>query len=77
MGRVGPAKLASELTAQRKARTGFTQSQRIVQQCEGLGVDVVMGNQIDGQIGSLCSAAFGAAYQTTARAPRNCPTSWT
>jgi L-alanine-DL-glutamate epimerase-like enolase superfamily enzyme len=49
------------------ARTGFTYSQRIHHLCEGLGVDVVMGNQIDGQLGSLCSAAFGAAYDTTAR----------
>ena len=51
------------------ARTGFTYSQRIHHLCEGLGVDVVMGNQIDGQIGSLCSAAFGAAYESTSRRP--------
>lgn len=49
------------------ARTGFTVSQRVLGLCEGLGVDVVMGNQIDGQIGSLCSAAFGAAYERTSR----------
>ena len=35
--------------------------------CEGLGVDVVIGNQIDGQIGSLCAAAFGAAFARTSR----------
>ncbi|MFF0445154.1 mandelate racemase/muconate lactonizing enzyme family protein [Streptomyces sp. NPDC004609] len=49
------------------ARTGFTASQRVLHQCEGLGVEVVMGNQIDGQIGSLCSVAFGAAHRSTAR----------
>ena len=49
------------------ARTGFTDSQRILHLCEGLGVDVVMGNQIDGQIGSLCTTAFGAAFATTSR----------
>lgn len=49
------------------ARTGFTYSQRVLFQCEGLGVDVVMGNQIDGQIGSLCSLAFGAAFELTSR----------
>lgn len=49
------------------ARTGFTYSQRVLFQCEGLGVDVVMGNQIDGQIGSLCSLAFGSAFELTAR----------
>jgi L-alanine-DL-glutamate epimerase-like enolase superfamily enzyme len=48
------------------ARTGFTASQRILHECEGLGVPVVMGNQIDGQIGSLCSVAFGAAHRSTA-----------
>jgi L-alanine-DL-glutamate epimerase-like enolase superfamily enzyme len=49
------------------SRTGFTTSQLIVGQCEGLGVEVVIGNQIDSQIGSLCAAAFGASHQLTAR----------
>jgi L-Ala-D/L-Glu epimerase len=49
------------------ARSGFTGSHRILAQCEGLGVDVVLGNQIDGQIGSLCSLAFGAAFAATCR----------
>jgi L-alanine-DL-glutamate epimerase-like enolase superfamily enzyme len=26
-----------------------------------------MGNQIDGQVGSLCSLAFGSAFELTAR----------
>ena len=51
------------------SRTGFTTSQRLIGLCEGLGVDVVIGNQIDTQIGSLCSAAFGAAFALTARRP--------
>lgn len=51
------------------ARTGFTSSQRVLGLCEGLGIEVVMGNQIDGQIGSLCSTAFGAAFERTARRP--------
>ncbi|KQY56873.1 MULTISPECIES: mandelate racemase/muconate lactonizing enzyme family protein [unclassified Nocardioides] len=49
------------------ARTGFTMSQRVHHLAESLGVEVVMGNQIDGQVGSLCSAAFGAAYKLTSR----------
>lgn len=49
------------------ARLGFTYSQRVLGLCEGLGVEVVMGNQIDGQLGSLCSAAFGAAFELTSR----------
>ena len=44
------------------ARTGFTGSQRVLHQCEGLGLEVVMGNQIDGQIGSLCTVKIGRAH---------------
>jgi L-Ala-D/L-Glu epimerase len=49
------------------ARTGFTRSQRVHHLCEGLGVEVVMGNQIDGQLGSACTVAFGAAYRLTSQ----------
>ncbi|MEH6792943.1 MAG: enolase C-terminal domain-like protein [Rhodococcus sp. (in: high G+C Gram-positive bacteria)] len=49
------------------ARTGFTTSQRTHHLCEGLGVDVVMGNQIDGQLGTACTVAFGAAFDLTSR----------
>ncbi|MEK6441505.1 mandelate racemase/muconate lactonizing enzyme family protein [Pseudonocardia sp. T1-2H] len=49
------------------ARTGFGTSQRILHQCEGMGVEVVMGNQIDGQIGTACTVAFGAAHRLTSR----------
>lgn len=49
------------------ARTGFSTSQRILHQCAGMGVEVVMGNQIDGQLGTACSVAFGAAHRLTAR----------
>ena len=51
------------------ARTGFTQSQRVHHLAEGLGLEVVMGNQIDGQLGTACSVTFGAAYQLTSRRP--------
>jgi L-alanine-DL-glutamate epimerase-like enolase superfamily enzyme len=47
------------------ARTGFTHSQRVHHLAEGLGLEVVMGNQIDGQLGSLCSVAFGSSYRLT------------
>jgi L-alanine-DL-glutamate epimerase-like enolase superfamily enzyme len=49
------------------ARTGFTRSLRTHHLCEGLGVDVVMGNQIDGQLGTACTVAFGAAFDLTSR----------
>lgn len=51
------------------SRTGFTTSQQILGQCQGMGVEVYVGNQIDTQIGSLCAAAFAAAYPLTARRP--------
>ena len=49
------------------ARTGFTTSRRTHHLCEGLGLEVVMGNQIDGQLGSMCTVAFGAAFELTSR----------
>jgi L-alanine-DL-glutamate epimerase-like enolase superfamily enzyme len=49
------------------ARTGFTGSQRVHHLAEGLGLEVVMGNQIDGQLGSICSVAFGSAFRLTSR----------
>ncbi len=55
--------------ALKTSRTGFTTSQRIIGQCEGMGVEVYVGNQIDTQLGSLCAAAFGAAHAYTARRP--------
>ncbi|MGH3519585.1 MAG: mandelate racemase/muconate lactonizing enzyme family protein [Haloechinothrix sp.] len=49
------------------ARTGFTESQRVLSQCTGLGAEVVLGNQIDGQIGTLCAMVFGSAFEATSR----------
>ena len=49
------------------ARTGFTTSHRVLAQAEGLGTEVVMGNQIDGQLGTTCTAVFGAAFAATSR----------
>ncbi|MFG1921860.1 mandelate racemase/muconate lactonizing enzyme family protein [Cryptosporangium sp. NPDC048952] len=49
------------------ARTGFTGSQRTHHLAEGLGLELVMGNQIDGQLGTACTVAFGAAYARTSR----------
>ncbi|MFD1506677.1 enolase [Georgenia yuyongxinii] len=72
----GPAEVVRELLGGsataisiKTARTGFTYSQRVHFLCESLGVENVMGNQIDGQVGTLCSVTFGAAYRgTSARA---------
>lgn len=49
------------------ARTGFHTSQIVLHLCEGMGVEVVMGNQIDGQIGTACTVTFGAAHRHSSR----------
>ncbi|MHA2790133.1 mandelate racemase/muconate lactonizing enzyme family protein [Corynebacterium sp. S7] len=51
------------------ARTGFTDSLRIWGLCTSAGVDMVLGNQIDTQIGSLATIAFGAAFLETSQLP--------
>jgi len=48
------------------ARTGFSDSLRVAHLAEGLGVEAVVGNQIDGQLGSACSLAFAASQASTA-----------
>lgn len=47
------------------ARGGFTNAKRILDLCEGMGVDVMIGNQIDTQIGTAASLAFGASHRRT------------
>ncbi|MHC9291340.1 mandelate racemase/muconate lactonizing enzyme family protein [Mycobacterium sp. LTG2003] len=49
------------------ARTGFTGSARVHHLAEGLGLEMVMGNQIDGQLGTACAISFGTAYERTSR----------
>lgn len=58
---------AANAVSIKTARTGFSHSQRVLFQCDGLGVEVVMGNQIDGQLGTLCTVTFGAAFKSTTR----------
>lgn len=47
------------------ARTGFTQSQRVLFLSESLGVETYIANQIDGQLGTMASLVFGSAYRAT------------
>ena len=49
------------------ARTGFSDSLRVSHLAEGLGIDVVVGNQIDAQVGTACSLAFGASQRSTSQ----------
>lgn len=49
------------------ARTGFTESQKILGYAEALGIDVLIGNQIDSQLGSVANVVFGAAFEYSSR----------
>ena len=51
------------------ARTGFTDSAKIVGLCEGLGVATTVGNQIDGMLGTVASVALGCGLRALARHP--------
>lgn len=51
------------------ARTGAALSRRVFLPCEGLGAEVVMGNQIDGRSGTVRTVALGAAHATASRRP--------
>jgi L-alanine-DL-glutamate epimerase-like enolase superfamily enzyme len=49
------------------ARGGFSNATRILNLCEGMGVEVMIGNQIDTQLGTAASLAFGAANKATTK----------
>jgi L-alanine-DL-glutamate epimerase-like enolase superfamily enzyme len=51
------------------ARTGFTESRRILGLCLGRRVPVVMGSQYEGRLGALATVAFAAAHAATASRP--------
>lgn len=57
----------ANLLAIKTARTGFTESAKILGFAEAAGVDVYIGNQIDTQVGSVASVVFGAAFAHTSR----------
>ena len=59
----------SQAISVKVARTGFTDSAKIVGLCEGLGVTTVLGNQIDGMLGTVASAALGCGLRALARHP--------
>jgi L-alanine-DL-glutamate epimerase-like enolase superfamily enzyme len=58
-----------DMVSIKTSRTGFTESQKIVGLCEGLGTPVLLGNQIDGAVATLASVSFGAAHRATAERP--------
>jgi L-alanine-DL-glutamate epimerase-like enolase superfamily enzyme len=51
------------------ARTGFTESRRILDLCLGRSIPVVVGSQYEGALGSTATIAFAAAFAATAGQP--------
>jgi L-alanine-DL-glutamate epimerase-like enolase superfamily enzyme len=48
------------------ARTGFTESRRILGFCAGMGTPVVVGSQYEGALGVMATAALAPAFAATA-----------
>lgn len=59
----------SQAISVKVARTGFTDSAKIVGLCEGLGVTTVVGNQIDGMLGTVASTSLACGLRSLARHP--------
>jgi len=51
------------------ARTGFTESRRILDLCLGRNVRMIVGSQYEGAMGALATIAFAAAFAATAGRP--------
>lgn len=82
--RATPADVTRELLAGaadaisiKTARTGFSDSLRVAHLAEGLEVPTVIGNQVDGQVGSACSLAVERRNAPPRGRRRSCPTSST
>jgi L-Ala-D/L-Glu epimerase len=51
------------------ARTGFTESRRILGHCLAKAVPVLVGSQYEGAVGVMATAAFASAFAATASRP--------
>jgi L-alanine-DL-glutamate epimerase-like enolase superfamily enzyme len=51
------------------ARTGYTESRRILELCAERSMPVVIGSQYEGGIGALATVGFAAAFAATASRP--------
>ena len=60
---------AVRVVSVKTARTGFTESRRILDLCLARNVPVVVGSQYEGAIGALATIAFAAAFAATAGRP--------
>jgi L-Ala-D/L-Glu epimerase len=60
---------AVRVVSVKTARTGFTESRRILDLCLARNVPVLVGSQYEGAIGALATIAFAAAFAATAGQP--------
>ena len=60
---------AVRMVSVKTARTGFTESRRIVDLCLARSVPVVVGSQYEGALGAVATIAFAAAFAATAGRP--------
>jgi L-alanine-DL-glutamate epimerase-like enolase superfamily enzyme len=60
---------AVRVVSVKTARTGFTESRRILDLCLARNVPVVVGSQYEGAIGAMATVAFAAAFAATAGQP--------
>jgi L-Ala-D/L-Glu epimerase len=60
---------AVRVVSVKTARTGFTESRRILDLCLARNVETVVGSQYEGAIGAMATIAFAAAFAATAGRP--------
>jgi L-alanine-DL-glutamate epimerase-like enolase superfamily enzyme len=60
---------AVRVVSVKTARTGFTESRRILDLCLARNVPVIMGSQYEGAIGATATIAFASAFAATAGRP--------
>jgi L-Ala-D/L-Glu epimerase len=60
---------AVRVVSVKAARTGFTESRRILDLCLARNIPVIMGSQYEGAIGATATIAFASAFAATAGQP--------
>jgi L-alanine-DL-glutamate epimerase-like enolase superfamily enzyme len=60
---------AVRLVSVKTARTGFTESRRILDLCVARSIPVVVGSQYEGALGATATVSFAAAFAATAGQP--------
>ena len=60
---------AVRMVSVKTARTGFTESRRILDLCLARNIPVVIGSQYEGALGAIATIAFAAAFAATAGQP--------